>query len=507
MKNKQGIRRFLVMLSLMSFAIHAECRALDQSANTKPFNEKVERITLKNGMRFLVVRRKDVPIFSANIRVKVGGLEELPGQSGLAHLLEHMAFKGTPTIGVTDFQKETMLMQKINEIGRALADDLGKTSQAAQTLRAAREAEILALEKEARAVRVQQEYVEIYYRNGSQGLNASTTKDRTDYVISLPSNRFELWAEMEADRFIHPVMREFYPEKHVVMQERRERVDQSPDGRFYERFIQAAFGTHPYALPTIGSVSDLERLTVENLEDFFNQYYTPDRMVVGLVGDLPPSARLRKILENTFGQLERPSKPEPKWPVFTLSRDVTVELPGEAQSLVFIAYPKPTVPSKDDLAFDFLNAAICNGQSSRLVKTLVYEKQLARSVDCGSGVPGVRLGHLFLISAVPMPNVSPESVIAAIDLVLKDLLEQAWEASELEAARASLVSRVVWDLSTHSGLADTLVYYEQVSGDWHALIDEFNVLNQMDATTLKTLLSTYVIGHPRAVGILRGRSL
>ncbi|MGY8777957.1 MAG: M16 family metallopeptidase, partial [Longimicrobiales bacterium] len=195
----------------------------------------VHEVTLENGMRVLLLPRPGAPTTSFVMQFGIGGVHESPGSTGIAHLLEHMLFKGTESIGTTDVEAERALFTQMDAIHTELLGDGTEGDEArASELRT----RISELEDEARVFVQPNEYDRILSRVGAQGLNAMTTNESTIYFVELPSNRIELFFALESDRMAHPVFREFYAERDVVMEERRMRVDTSPGGTLYEAHLR-----------------------------------------------------------------------------------------------------------------------------------------------------------------------------------------------------------------------------------------------------------------------------
>ena len=203
----------------------ASTSARDDAQDPLPVRE----IVLANGMRVLLLPRPGAPTMSFVMQLGVGGVHETPGVTGIAHLLEHMLFKGSETIGTSDVEAERALFRQMD----AKHDEALEAEAAGDTVRArALREEIDALEDEARSFVVPNEYDRILTRAGAQGLNATTTNEATTYFVELPANRAELFFAVESDRMANPVFREFYSERDVVMEERRMRVDTSPAGAY-----------------------------------------------------------------------------------------------------------------------------------------------------------------------------------------------------------------------------------------------------------------------------------
>jgi predicted Zn-dependent peptidase len=217
-----------------------------RAQSLETFEKRVTVKTLDNGLTLIVCERPEAPVFSFFTHVDVGGDREVPGITGIAHMFEHMAFKGTDRIGTTDFAAEQAALEKVERAYAAYDGErrkpLGRDDKKAAELEKAWKDAIAA----ADAYVVKNEFGEIVDREGGVGLNAFTNADETGYFFSFPSNRLELWAYLESERFLKPVMREFYKERDVVMEERRMRTESQPIGRLVEQTLAAAFTAHSY---------------------------------------------------------------------------------------------------------------------------------------------------------------------------------------------------------------------------------------------------------------------
>jgi predicted Zn-dependent peptidase len=279
------LRFHLVLLSLFglfSLALPRPGRAQDLAS----FEKRVTVRVLSNGLTVLVCERPEAPVVSFVTHVDVGSAQEVPGITGLAHIFEHMAFKGTDRIGTTDSSAEKRALAKVEEAYAAYeaerGREVGRDPERVKTLERAWRDAIA----EADRYVVREEYTRIIEREGGTGLNATTGADATRYFYSFPSNRVELWAYLESERFLRPVLREFYKERSVVLEERRMRTDSQPVGRLIEQFLAAAFVAHPYHHPTIGWASDLKTVSATDAARFFERHYVPGNMVVAIVGDV-----------------------------------------------------------------------------------------------------------------------------------------------------------------------------------------------------------------------------
>src|SRR4029453_11400249 len=226
-----------------------------------------------------------------------------------AHMFEHMAFKGTTNIGTTDYAAEKKALEKVDQAYAAY--DSGRRARGADPekvkglLKAWKDAQ-----EEADRYIKKNEFGEIIDREGGVGLNAFTNAASTVYFYSLPSNKFELWAYLESERFMHPVFREFYKERDVVKEERRLRTESQPIGRLIEQFGMVAFSAHPYEHPVVGYMSDLDSFSREDAQNFYKTYYVPSNLVTALVGDLKPEVVI-PIIEKYFGRIPKGNPPPP----------------------------------------------------------------------------------------------------------------------------------------------------------------------------------------------------
>ena len=227
--------------------------ATDQENSIQPYIDRVvddvSEFTLDNGMKFIVLERHQAPVVSMMLYAKVGAVNEEDGHTGVAHYLEHLAFKGTTKIGTTDYVAEAPLLQEMDVVfDQLMAAEKAEDEETTAALRS----QFDTLQAQAAEYVEQNKFGQIIEQSGGRGLNATTSADATRYFYSLPSNKLELWMSLEAERFIDPVFREFYKEKQVILEERRMRVDNSPIGQIVEKFLEVAFDEHPYRRPVIG---------------------------------------------------------------------------------------------------------------------------------------------------------------------------------------------------------------------------------------------------------------
>lgn len=463
--------------------------------------------TLANGMRLLIVERRESPTFSAYLRFQVGSVDEPPGQTGLAHLLEHMMFKGTTLFGSTDPDAERPILDRIDSLYAAVQAERerarGGATHPDEAKIAALEADIAALEAEAVRFLVRNELWEIYRQHGGTRLNASTSRDGTQYFISLPKNRLELWALLESDRMRNPVFREFYTEREVVKEERRERVDTSPRGQLLEAALATAFVAVPYRHPILGWPSDLANLTRPQAEAFFRTYYAPNNALAVLAGDLDPAEVIR-LAERYFGTIPpQPPPPRPRLeePPQPGERRVRVEFPAEPQLLML--YRAPAIGHPDIHPLRVLGEILGGGRTSRLHRRLVEGRRLASSIGVGPWF--LRHAGLLLIQATPRAPHTLEEVEAAIDEELERFTREAPSPRELEKVRNQIEASAVRSLASDAGLAARLGDSWATRGDWRRTLEDPARIRAVGAEDVLAAARTYLTPRQRTVAwLVRG---
>jgi predicted Zn-dependent peptidase len=480
-------------------------------ADSPSLADRVIEHKLGNGMTVLMVERHQAPIVSINMTFGVGGVNEQVGQTGLAHLYEHMAFKGTRNVGTKDFEKEQAVLTELTQVGTELerrereeaarAQMEGKAPTASQELQQLQR-RFKELQDKAGEFVVGNEMALLYQRHGGVGLNASTGKDITRYVISLPANRLPLWATLESDRMAHPVLREFYKERGVVMEERRLRTDDSPNGLLYENFTSAAFQAHQYGVPTIGWGSDILSLTPAATEAFFKTYYGPNNATVAIVGDINPKEVIA-LVEGTFGKIP----PAPQIPPLVTEEppqrgERRVEIEFDAEPALAIGYHKPSIGHPDDFVFDVIDEVLTEGVTSRLYSTLVRDRHLAASVLSDTNYPGVRAPNLFVIAATPLAPRTTAEVEAAVYEELDRLKTEPISAKEFERVLNRLDADLVRSLRSNSGLASQLAFYQTVAGNWLYVVNARDRIAAVTPADVQRVASQYLTKSNRTVGVL-----
>ena len=502
---KHALRKLRVVVVNAALLFCAVAAIIPTSADAQDlaaFEKRMTEFTLDNGLKFLVLERHEAPVVSFHTYADVGAVDEVKGITGLAHLFEHMAFKGSKTIGTKDYEAEAEAMAKVDELFLAIKAERRKGDRADEERLKELQKQLEEAREEAQEYLVHDEFEEVYVREGGAGFNAYTSYDATQYIVSLPSNKTELWMSMESDRFLNPVLREFYKEKDVVMEERRLGVESQPIGRLLEEFLAIAYKAHPYGEPVVGHMSDLETLTRSEAEAFFSEYYGPSNLTVAIVGDVNPQ-EIRNLAEKYFSRV--PSDPKPD-PVETVEprqlgqRRVVVEDP--AQPFVLIGYHKPSINHPDNAVFDAITDIVGIGRTSRLYKSLVKEKKIAVAASGFPGMPGDKYPSLFLFYAVPARGHTNQECEDAIYAEIDKLKSELVSPDELAKAKTRSRASLIRQLASNSGLAAQLTFYEVVTGDWRNLFKQLDDIDKVQADDIQRVAKEYFTTKNQTVGII-----
>ncbi len=458
----------------------------------------VREVTLGNGMRFLILPRSGAPTISFVTRFGVGGVNEHLGTTGIAHLLEHMLFKGTSTIGTRDIAAERALFAHMD----ALHDTLLVARAAGDsTLSAALGRRIGELEDTARAYVVPNELDRILTEAGARGLNATTSNDATTYFVELPANRAELWFALEADRMSDPVFREYYTERSIVTDERRLRIDSSPAGRLFEEHLSAAFTVHPYGVPVVGYMSDLETLSRRDVESYYRRFYGPDNAVVAIVGDIDPD-EIEAWARRYFERVARGESPPAVLAVEPRQlgeRRITIE--WDAEPRLRIAWHVPSSFHADAPALGILGALLTGGRTSRLQRRLVTDDRAATGVSSSTG-PGERYPQLFFVDAVPRSPHSTDDLESAIYEEIARMAAEGPSDAELERVRNQIAAGNVRRIESNLGLAFQLADSESLTGDWRSTFRLSARLREVSAEDVRRVAAEYLVASNRTVAVL-----
>ena len=496
----------IALLWLFNFDIpvaYAQKQNPPQVNSIQPYLEGVmERVTefsLDNGMKFIVLENHDAPVISFVTYANVGGVDEPDGKTGVAHFLEHLAFKGTKKIGTIDFQAESKVLERLDR----LFVRIKTAKQAGNEAKLEQLQEKFAATQSAASEYVEQnKYGEIVDTAGGVGLNAVTSSDYTSYFYSFPSNKLELWMSLESERFLQPVFREFYKEKQVILEERRLRTDNSAIGKTIEAFLDTAFVSHPYRRPVIGYKEDIENLTREDVEEFFATYYAPNNLTVAIAGDVDPQ-QVQELAEIYFGRYESqapPSLVEGVEPEQQETRAVTINFPSQPWYLE--GYHIPALDHPDYPIYEVMSELLSSGRTSRLYSSLVERQQVALTAQGFSGFPGDKYPNLMLFYAMTAPGTDVDRLATALRAEIERLKSEPVTLEELERVKTQLKANLVRTLDSNMGMARALAEYDAKTGSWRNIFDELKTIEAITPADIQRAAQTTFTAKNRTIGKL-----
>jgi predicted Zn-dependent peptidase len=466
------------------------------------FEKRTTVKVLDNGLTVIVCERPEAPVFSFFTHVDAGSVQDPMGKTGLAHMFEHMAFKGTPDIGSTDYPKEKAQLAEVEKAYVAYIGErdkqVGRDEQKLQQLEKTWKDTVTEANKYVKP----NEYPQILENNGAEGMNANTGNDETNYYYSFPQNRLELWAYMESERFVHPVMRQFYDERNVVIEERRMRVDSNPIGRLLEQFTTEAFAAHEYHRPGIGWMADLNSFSATDAEAFFKKYYIPANIVVAVVGDVKTADTLA-IVQKYFGRI--PSQPKPD--EFTTTEppqnsERRVILHEAAQPLYLEGYHRPDYKSKDDAVYDAIADLMSDGRTSRLYRALVRDKKIASYSAGFGGLPGNKYPHLFAFYAFLLPGRTTQEAADAIHAEIDRLKNEDISDDELKMIKTRAKANLIRGLDSNEGLAGQMAVFQSRYGDWRELFRSVDRIDHVTKADIRRIAAQTFVPDNRTVGTI-----
>ena len=484
---------YLMILSVLLWS--GTARAVD-------LEKKVIKARLDNGLTVLMLERKFSPTVALYIRYRVGAVDEIKGQSGAAHFLEHMMFKGTTTIGTKNYPEEKKVLDQIEKTGSALDREKMKADKADPKIVEQLSAKLKSLQEESRRYYIPNEIDRLYTENGGMHMNATTGQDVTTYFVNLPANKIELWARIESDRLINPVFREFYTERDVILEERGQRVETSPDGKLYEAFMNAAYIVHPYGLPILGWPKDFMFMSQDAIRNIHRKYLSPSNIFIGVVGDIDPDKTL-KLIDQYFGRIPVSSlKPVviPAEPMQTEERKVEVFY--DANPKMIVGYHKPAAPDFEDYVFDVLERILSDGRTSRLYSRLVLDKQIADSISAHNGVPASRYPNMFTIFARPRYPHTLDDLQKAIDVELENIVRTPVSDEELNKAKKKMKMDFISSLDSNSELASVLSETELLLGDFRYFSNYIPQIEKVTASDIQRVAAKYLTKDKRTIATL-----
>ncbi|HXB21821.1 MAG TPA: pitrilysin family protein [Candidatus Solibacter sp.] len=480
------MRRYLIVLSFaLMFLFLGNSLAQDVASFEKRTTVKV----LKNGLTVVLCERPEAPVFSFFTIVDAGAVQDPQGSAGMAHMFEHEAFKGTDRIGTTNYAKEKVALEKVEQAWAAYdredRKEIGRDAKKVADLKTAFDKAV----KDADQYVIKNRFGEIIDREGGVGLNASTSMDSTQYFYSMPVNRLETWAYLESSRFRNPVLREFYKERDVVHEERRLRTDSNPIGKLVEQFTATAYEAHPYHRSAIGWPSEIDHLTATEAAKFYRMYYVPSNTVIALVGALKPE-QVFPIMEKYFGPIPSSPKPEPlitEEPEQFAERSVVIR--DKSQPFYIEGYHRPNYRDPDNAVYSVISDLLSEGRTSRLYRTMVRDQKIAAFAGGFSGLPGTKYPGLFSFVAVPVPGHTAQEMGKAIREQIERLKNEDVSDEELQMVKTRAKANLIRGLANNQGLAIQMASYQLRYGDWRELFRSVDKIDKVSKADIRRVAS------------------
>ena len=512
---------------------------------------QVKEFTLDNGVHFIVLERHDVPVFSFDIYMDVGSAQEVTGITGLAHILEHMAFKGTSEVGTEDIKKELKAMAaedatfltlknernrmlrlgqdiSVTFLGEDALAELGDDARVmivngeVSNLGAARaldweqkqyvtsfddEDRVLVIASHsfemakdtAREFVVSNEFGQIVENNGGRGMNAGTWTDETNYFYSMPSNRVELWAYLEGTRMANPIFREFYTEKDgPVTEERRMRTENSPVGKLIEEFQNLAFKAHPYHHSTIGWMSDINSITRQDCQDFYDTHYVGENMTVAVVGDVD-FAQIKKLAMKYFAGIS--GSPAPRLDTYEPEQngEKRMVIQDDAQPFYIAGFHIGNYAHPDAAVYSAIADILGQGRTSRLNKRLVKQDNIAVQAVSFAGFPSDKYPTQLAVLGIPAKDVTALEIEAAIFEEIEKLKADGVTEEELAGVKRRARAGYVRGLQGNQGLARQLAFYQGRNGDWRDMFSQLDAIESVTVDDVKRVAAEIFEPNHRTV--------
>lgn len=468
-----------------------------QAQDLKSFEQKTTTKVLPNGLTLIICERPEAPVFSYTTFIDAGAVNDPSGESGLAHMFEHLAFKGTSQIGTKDYADEKIALAKVEAANDAYEAEYLKAVGRDEKKLAELEKAFKEATDEAHKFVIPNQFTDIAERNGAEGLNAETALDETEYFWSMPENRLELWAYLESSRLADTVPREFYKERDVVIEERRMRTDSNPEGRLFEQFAATAYVVHNYRRSDIGWPSEVSQINATEAMEFHKKYYVGANIVVAVVGDVKASDAL-PVLEKYFSKVPGGPKPEEMTTVEPKQfAEKTVAVREATQPIYLEGYHRPDYRDPDDAVYDAISDIMSNGRVSRLYRSLVRDQKIA-AVAVGFGhYPGDKYPSLFVFGALPLPGHTTAEMRDAIHKEIDKLKAADVSDEELAMYKTRTRADLLRGLADNQGLANSLAEYQTRYGDWRELFRQLDRVDKVSKADIRRVANQVFVDSNR----------
>ena len=488
----QSRMRFALLGLLLAMAL-----PVAQSQDLKSFEQKITTKVLPNGLTLVICERPDAPVFSFSTFIDAGDVNDPSGESGLAHMFEHLAFKGTSQIGTIDYAAEKVALEKVETANNAYEDEylkaVGRDPKKLVELKKA----FLDAQAEAHKFVIPNQFTDVAERNGATGVNAGTGLDQTVYFWSMPENRLELWAWLESGRLSDAVPREFYKERDVVIEERRMRTDSNPIGRLVEQFLSTAYVAHNYGRSGIGWPSEVSQINATEAMEFHKKYYVGANIVVAVVGDVKASEAL-PVLEKYFSRVPAGPKPEEMTTVEPKQfAEKTVAIREATQPFYLEGYHRPDFRDPDAAVYDAISDILSNGRVSRLYRSLVRDQKIAAGAEGFSPFPGDKYPGLFAFFVIPLPGHTPAEMRDALHKEIDKLKAADVSDEELAMFKTRTRADLLRGLADNQGLANSLAQYQTRYGDWRELFLQLDKVDKVTKADIRRVANQVFVASNR----------
>ncbi len=470
---------------------------------------------LENGLEMLLVERHDQPVVAACMAFDVGSVNDPRGQSGIAHLFEHMLFKGSTIIGTKDYAAEKSIIEQEEKLRELMNEEMNNMRE---MKRRGKITDVLdpaqwtdryvelkrrfdGLVEEHRAYIKNNELFNLYTTNGGAGLNAGTAEDFTIYFVQLPANKIELFFWLESDRMSNGIMREFYVERDNVREERRLRTESTPTGKLDEAFEALFWQAHPYGVPVLGWASEVESITAQDVRDFYKIYYAPNNVRLVMVGDFD-SDKVIELAKQYFGRIPRGSVPPA--PIITEEPKPLAQrrLDGEAETnpQVSIRFHTVAMGHTDEAALD-VAAELLSGKTGRLYKRLFTKEEAVIGQPNASNSARKYAGY-FEINATVKEGKEPEAVEKMVLEEIENLRDGEISDYEMEKVKNQVLASSVQRLRSNTGLMFQLAIFD-LWYDWSYINESPQRMLDVKVEDVKRVIKTYFDPKTRTVAIYR----
>jgi predicted Zn-dependent peptidase len=468
-----------------------------KSQEFQELQRKVGEFTLPNGLHFIVLERHESPVVSFHTWVNVGSVQDPAGNTGLAHMFEHMAFKGTETIGTRGWPEERKALDAIEEAYDRVEAEADKGVKADPMRVDMLRTQVRLASDNAQRLSAAFEYRRILEENGALDLNASVSTVATEYSCSFPSNRTELWFLMESQRLLRPAFREFYREREVMLEEYRQRVEGDPVARMMAELLAAAFKVQPYRNPSGGWPGDIMNLRRTRAQAFFDRYYVPGNITIAMVGDVT-AADARHLAERYFGPMAaRPMPPLATTLEPPQAGPKTVVIETSGPPLLMIGYKRPSQYDKDDLPLDLIQILLSQGRTGTLYNELVQEKRLAQQAQAIGTNPDDRFPSLFVFLLAPTPGHTVEENRRALEDLLERFKSHAPDPLLFARAKAQQRASLIGMMTSNRELARRLALQTVSRGDWRKLFTTLDDLSRVTPQDVERAASRCFVANGR----------